>query len=286
MDKNPLVLGCHVSMKAPDYFLGSVREALEYGANALMVYTGPPQSSARTDLGRLKIVAARELMAQAGIAPRNVVVHAPYIINLASPDESKQRFGVDFLAGEIDRAAALGASYVVLHPGSSVNTTPSAAIRNLAKNLNSVLRRTKGVTVCLETMAGKGNEIGRDFSQLGEIVSLIRDQSRIGVCWDTCHLNDAGYDLSDPGLVLAEFERHLDPGKIKVVHLNDSLNALGARKDRHANLGKGTIGLDALVRLLRHPQFKNLPFILETPYVEGRPPYAAEIELVRKHYGQ
>ncbi len=270
-------------MKSPDFLLGSVNEALSYNANAFMIYTGPPQSSLRVDIDKLKIQEAHKLMSENNIKLTNVIIHAPYIINLASVDPSKQNFGVDFLTKELIRSRAIGAKYIVLHPGSSIKTTPAIAINNLSKNLNKVLNKTKDIIICLETMAGKGNEIGRDFFELKNIIKNIEQKERIGICFDTCHVNDAGYDLSNLDIVLNEYKKHLKFDLLKVVHLNDSINGLNSHKDRHANINKGTIGLKTLIGLIKNIHFNKLPFILETPYINDLPPYKNEIDLILKN---
>ena len=270
-------------MKQPEYFLGSVNEALSYGANALMIYTGPPQSSYRKDIGELKIKEAIKIWKDKGFSSDHFVVHAPYIINLASIDETKRKFGIDFLIKEVQRTDAFGAKYIVLHPGSSVKTTPEKSIQLLAESLNLVISQTKNVIICLETMAGKGNEIGKNFEQLKSIIDGISDQSRIGVCFDTCHVHDAGYDLSKFDEVMHQFDEIIGLNKLKVVHFNDSLNPISSHKDRHANINKGCIGLKILMKIIQHEALKNIPFILETPYIDDQPPYTDEIALIRKN---
>ncbi|WP_033159755.1 deoxyribonuclease IV [Mycoplasmoides alvi] len=280
MKNKEIIIGSHVSMKAPDYLLGSVKEAISYNANAFMIYNGPPQSSKRSPLSELKINEAWSLMQSFNLSKENIIVHAPYIINLSSIDESKRAFGIDFLINEINRSNSIGAKYIVLHPGSAVKTTPKIAIMNLQKSLNEVLKKTHNVIVCLETMAGKGNEIGKNFYELKSILNGIMQKDRVGICFDTCHVSDAGYDLSNLENVLCEFNKYISIKKIKLVHLNDSLNPIGSKKDRHANIGKGSIGINSLVNIIKHKNFANIPFILETPYVDKLPPYKKEIELL------
>lgn len=281
MIKNQLILGSHVSMKAPDYFLGSVQEAIEYDANALMIYTGPPQNTLRKDIKFLKIPEAKKLWISHNCDLSNVIIHAPYIINLASFDENKRSFGVEFLIKEVKRTKEFGAKYIVLHPGSSVGTTSESAIKNLISSLNEVISKTNDVIICLETMAGKGNEIGRNFEQLKEIISKIKDQKRIGVCFDTCHVNDAGYNLADIDSVLNQFDKTIGLNKIFVFHFNDSLNQLNSHKDRHDNIGYGTIGFDNLLKIIYHKKLVGIPFILETPYVNDQAPYKDEIKMIK-----
>lgn len=277
MNENKYLLGSHVAMKAPEYLLGSVKEALSYHANAFMIYTGPPQNTLRKNLEELKIISAQELWKEKGKALDNIIVHAPYIINLASADADKRQFGVDFFIKEVERTAAIGAKYIVLHPGSAINTTPDLAIKNLIQSLNQVISNTKDVVICLETMAGKGNEIGKNFDQLQAIIAKITNKKRIGVCLDTCHVHDAGYDLAKTEQLFKEINKTIGLEQIKVIHFNDSLSEINSHKDRHANIGYGKIGFNVLLNLLNCKQFINLPVILETPYVDNQPPYAQEI---------
>lgn len=283
-----IYLGSHVGMSGKEMFLGSVKEALSYGANTFMVYTGAPQNSKRRPLEELRIEEAGELMAQSGID--RFIVHAPYLINLGntvSPDIFN--LGKDMLALELDRAHAMGSDLLVLHPGSAVGAEPEAGIAQIIKGLDDVLSRTENGIVCLETMAGKGSELGRSIDELKSILDGVKDNSRLRICIDTCHLNDAGYDVvNDFDSVLAEIDSKLGPNRIACAHINDSLNERGAHKDRHANIGQGTIGLDALKRIVHHPALDDIPKCLETPYLknpddpkDSRPPYKEEIALLK-----
>lgn len=277
MNKN-IILGCHVSYKAKDYLLGSVNEALNYGANAFMIYTGPPQNFRRTEIDLNNVQKAFELMQKHNIKKEHIVVHAPYLINLASPKEGVQEFGLNQLIVEIKRTATLGSKLIVLHPGSALTKPSNEALDDIATNLNKAFKEVNNdVIVCLETMAGKGSEVGTSFSQLKAIIDKIENKKRIGVCFDTCHLNDSGLDVSDPFNVIEEFSKYLDFDYLKVIHLNDSKNELGAKKDRHANIGYGTIGFEALAKWVHCNKFNNLPIILETPYYNNRPVYKEEI---------
>lgn len=280
MTNKKFVIGSHVSLSYPEFLLGSVKEAISYGANALMVYTGPPQSSKRTPLNLLKVEEAWKLMEMHNIKKSNIIVHAPYIINLASSDETKRKFGIDFLSKEIDRANFIGAKYIVLHPGNSIKAPVDVAINNLQKSLNDVLMKTKNVIICLETMAGKGTEIGKNFFELKQIISKVNQKNRIKVCFDTCHVHDSGYDLSNLDNVLEHYSKYMPLKNIQVFHLNDSLNQVGSKCDRHANINKGFIGIQPLINLIKKPIFEGIPFILETPYVNSLPPYKEEIELI------
>lgn len=263
-----ILLGSHVSLKGDEMYLGSVKEAISYGANAFMVYTGAPQNTRRRPMEEMRIAEALKLMEQNNISPKHVVVHAPYIMNLANPNIEKRNFGIDFLTSEIERTDEMKATQIVFHPGSAVGSSREQAIKWIAEGLNEVISRTKGskVKIALETMAGKGNEIGKTFEELRDIINLIEDQSRVSVCFDTCHTHDAGYDVKhDFEGVLAEFDRIVGKERISVVHVNDSKNVRGAAKDRHENIGFGEIGFEALVKIIYHEDFKHIPKILETP---------------------
>lgn len=280
-------LGSHVKMRGKEMFLGSAKEAASYGANAMMIYTGAPQNTVRKDLSLMKIEEGKKYMEDHGI--EEVVVHAPYIVNLGNnKDQNKYEFAIEFLANELKRADALGAKQVTLHPGAHVGLGTKAAIENIAHGLDEALKASKGVSVALETMAGKGTEIGRTFEELADIIEKCSENGRLSVTFDTCHVNDAGYDVKN-GFddVLSEFDQIIGLNRLKVVHLNDSKNECGAHKDRHENIGFGTIGFDSLNYIAHHPQLKDVPKIMETPYVgEDRKnsfaPYAYEIAMLKK----
>lgn len=281
-----ILLGSHVSLKGDEMYLGSVKEAISYGANAFMVYTGAPQNTRRRPMEEMRIAGALKLMEQNNISPKHVVVHAPYIMNLANPNIEKRNFGIDFLTSEIERTDEMKATQIVFHPGSAVGSSREQAIKWIAEGLNEVISRTKGskVKIALETMAGKGNEIGKTFEELRDIINLIEDQSRVSVCFDTCHTHDAGYDVKhDFEGVLAEFDRIVGKERISVVHVNDSKNVRGAAKDRHENIGFGEIGFEALVKIIYHEDFKHIPKILETPYVGENAPYKEEIIMIKEN---
>lgn len=280
-----LKIGSHVSMKGNEMYEGSVLEAVNYQANAFMVYTGAPQNTIRKNIENLKIDEAVKLMADHQLDFSNVVVHAPYIMNMANPDPEKRKFAVEFLTKEIVRTAAMKANQIVLHPGSAVGLDRPQAIIWIAEGLNEVINNTKDLTVkiALETMAGKGNEIGRTFDELKAIIALVEEKERISVCFDTCHVYDAGYDIvNELEAVLKEFDSLVGLNKISVVHVNDSKNPIGSHKDRHENFGFGYLGFDALIKIVYHEAFKDIPKILETPYVEGFPPYYHEIKMIRE----
>ncbi len=275
--------GCHVGMKAPRYFLGSIEEALSYGADACMIYTGAPQNSKRKPVEELRIEEGKALLKEAGWDPMQVVVHAPYIINLANmvkPDTAY--FGREFLSEELRRTQAIGAKYLILHPGSHLKQGADEGIAWIVEGLNQVLDAdSTQVMILLESMAGKGSEIGCSFEELRKIIDGVHKNERIGVCLDTCHLHDAGYDLGDFDTVMKEFDDVVGLDRLHVLHVNDSKNVRGARKDRHENIGKGEIGLDVLGAIVHDPRFENVIKILETPYFDDKPPYKEELALLR-----
>lgn len=280
-----LKIGSHVSMSGESMYAGSVLEALSYQANSFMIYTGAPQNTLRKAIDALKIEEAKALMELNGLSFENVVVHAPYIINLANPDPEKRTFAIRFLTEEVKRTHAMQVSQIVLHPGSAVGGDRNQAVIWIAEGVNQVIANTPGlnVRIALETMAGKGNEIGKTFEELKAIIDLIKDQSRVSVCFDTCHTHDAGYHIKDDFQgVINLFDQIVGKDKISVFHVNDSKNSIGAAKDRHENFGFGFIGFESLLKVINHPEFEGIPKILETPYVNGNPPYKEEIEMIRK----
>lgn len=272
-----IIIGSHVGMGKPDYYLGSVKEAISYGANTFMFYTGAPQNSIRKPVSELKVLEALDLMKQNNIVSENVIVHAPYLINLANMDENKYQISLNMLIVEMERCKAMGCKYLVLHPGSCLNYDRNLALKQVSSLLNIAISKVEGVTILLETMAGKGSEIGKSFEEIASMISLIDNKEAIGVCLDTCHINDAGYDLNDSNKILNDFNRIIGLDYLKVVHVNDSKNSIASHKDRHANIGYGTIGFDNLINFIYNPLISNRIFILETPYIEGFPPYKFEI---------
>ncbi|MCR5116971.1 MAG: deoxyribonuclease IV [Lachnospiraceae bacterium] len=283
-----IYLGSHVAMSGKEMFLGSVKEALSYGSNTFMVYTGAPQNSKRRPLDELRIPEAKELMKESGID--RFIVHAPYLINLGnSVNEETFKLGKEMLAVELDRAHEMGSDIMVLHPGSAVGAEPQAGIAKIIEGLDEVIKTTENGLIALETMAGKGSELGRSFDELKDIFDGVKDNSRLRICIDTCHLNDAGYDVvNNFDGILNELDSKIGIGRIACVHINDSLNPLGAHKDRHANIGKGTIGLEALRYVVHHEKLEGLPMCLETPHIkdplnpkEGYAPYKEEIAMLR-----
>ena len=278
-----LIIGSHVGYKKDSGLVGSVKEALSYKANTFMFYTGAPQNTVRSSIDLNNVKEAYKLMEENNINKNNVIVHAPYIINLANGDESKFNFSCNFLSEELNRVNTFGMKYLVLHPGSHVGLGVDEGISNIVKALNLVLSKDdSNVMILLETMAGKGSEVGRTFEELKRIIDGVSRKERIGVCLDTCHLNDAGYDLNNFDDVLDEFDKLIGIDKIKCIHINDSKNTLDSHKDRHENIGRGTIGLDTLIKVINNPKLKDVPKILETPYIDGIAPYKEEIELIRK----
>lgn len=277
-----LYIGSHVGFKKDSQLLGSVREALSYGANTFMFYTGAPQNTSRYPIMDGLTLEAMSLMKEHDFDYSKVVVHAPYIINLANDkDPEKFKFSVRFLQEELERCELLGIKSIVLHPGSHVGLGVDAAISNIAKGLNMILG-THDVTILLETMAGKGTEVGSSLEEVKRIIDLVDDKEHIGVCLDTCHLNDAGYDMSEFDSFLNRFDSLIGLDKIGCVHVNDSKNVLGAHKDRHENIGFGTIGFDNLISIIYNNRLENIPKILETPYVDREyAPYKYEIEMIR-----
>lgn len=282
-------LGSHVGMSGKDMFLNSVREAVSYGANTFMVYTGAPQNTRRKEISELNIPAAWDLMRENGI--EEFVVHAPYIINLANTVKPETyELAVTFLRTELERTVAMGSHVLVLHPGSHVNAGVEAGTAQIIKGLNEVLTPDLDCVIALETMAGKGSEIGRSFEELARIYDGVSCNDKLRVCFDTCHTNDAGYDIAgDFDGVIDTFDHVLGKDQIAVFHINDSKNPRGAAKDRHENLGKGEIGLETLKYVVWHPDFLDIPKILETPWYKNPDnpkdvwaPYKEEIALLRE----
>ena len=278
-----LKIGSHIPFKAPNYLIDSVKETINNGANVMMIYLGAPQNSKRVSIEKYNLEQYQKKFNQI-IKPEDIIVHAPYIINLANKE--KENFAKQFLIEEIKRMNYIGAKYIVLHPGASLKQNVDEAIINLSNNIKDVLKETKDVEIIIETMSGKGTEIGTSLEQLAKIIDLINDQ-RIGICLDTCHMWDAGYDLKNDfennnGEILFNKLNQLNLLKrIKVIHLNDSKNNIGSHKDRHENIGKGFIGLKALKKFANHPNFDNIPIILETPWVEDKMIYKEEIQMIK-----
>ncbi|WP_397539324.1 deoxyribonuclease IV [Rummeliibacillus pycnus] len=281
-----MLIGSHVSMSGKKMLLASSEEAASYGASTFMIYTGAPQNTRRKPIEELNIEAGLLHMQQHGLS--NIVVHAPYIINLANTTKPEVfALGVEFLQKEIERTSAIGATQIVLHPGAHVGAGADVGIAKIIEGLNEVLSADYPVQIALETMAGKGSECGRTFEELAKIIDGVTNNERLSVCYDTCHTHDAGYDIiNDFDGVLEHFDKVIGVDRIKVLHINDSKNVCGAAKDRHENIGFGHIGFDALHRIVHHDAFTGIPKILETPWVgtdakNKKAPYAYEIEMFR-----
>lgn len=278
------ILGCHVGFKKDTQLLGSLQEALSYNADTFMFYTGAPQNTKRNVIEDGLTLQALNLMKEKNIDYSKVIVHAPYIINLCN--ENNFSFSVAFLTEEMNRCNLLGVKYMVLHPGSHVGTGEEAGLNNIVKGLNLVFENLKdnnNVIILLETMAGKGTELGTTTEQLKYIIDNINDKEHIGVCLDTCHLNDAGYDLNNFDNYLDSFDKLIGINKIGCIHVNDSKNDISSHKDRHENIGLGTIGFDTLLNIIYNKRLENIPKILETPYIDKKyAPYKYEIEMIRK----
>lgn len=279
-------LGSHVSMSGKKMLVGSSEEAVSYGANTFMIYTGAPQNTRRKPVEELNIEDGSLHMKEHGVD--NIIVHAPYIINIANTTKPATfELGVRFLQSEIERTEALGAKQIVLHPGAHVGAGVDKGIERIVEGLNEVLKKDQTVQIALETMAGKGTEIGRSFDEIARIIDGVTHNENLSVCLDTCHIHDAGYAISGQvDEVLEEFDSIVGLDRIKVVHVNDSKNERGAQKDRHENIGFGHIGFEALHRVVYHEVFKDIPKILETPYVgedkkNKKPPYKYEIEMIK-----
>lgn len=282
-----MLLGSHVSMNGKKMLEASAEEAQKFGESTFMIYTGAPQNTRRKPIEELNIEKGHEVMKAHGLS--NIVVHAPYIINIANTVKPHVfELGVDFLQSEIERTQALGAKDIVLHPGAHVGEGTDVGIKKIIEGLNEVLTNDNDVRIALETMAGKGSEIGRNFEEIARIIDGVDHNERLSVCFDTCHTHDAGYNVKeDFDGVLNEFDKIIGVDRIKVVHVNDSKNDIGAHKDRHENIGFGYIGFDALNYIVHHDTFKEIPKILETPYVgedkkNKKPPYKLEIEMLKQ----
>jgi deoxyribonuclease-4 len=284
-DQDMVKIGSHVSFSDKG-LLSAAKEAAGYGSSTFMIYTGAPQNTTRKPIEQQFVEEGREVMAKHGI--EEIVVHAPYIINLGSYKSNTFRLAVDFLQAEIRRTAYLGVEHIVLHPGAYTDKDVEYGIARIAEGLNEVLKGTDDtkVKIALETMAGKGTEIGKSFEELAAIIEKVEDNDRLSVCLDTCHVHDAGYDIiHDLDGVLEQFDRIIGLDRLAVVHLNDSKNPRGSGKDRHAPVGAGWIGFEAIHRVVHHEKLSHLPMILETPWIgkdtkTQRPMYEAEIALL------
>ncbi|MBQ3002068.1 MAG: deoxyribonuclease IV [Bacilli bacterium] len=286
-----MLLGSHVSNNGVKMLLGSVEEAISYGANCFMIYTGAPQNTFRKNVNQMNIDKMHAALKEANISLEHIIVHCPYIVNLAQQDTEKFSFAVDFLTKEVIMTTAIGAKIMVLHPGAHVGSGSEAGVKRIAEGINYIIQNTydSDVIIAIETMAGKGTECGRTFQEIKAIIDMVEDKSRIGVCLDTCHINDAGYDLvNNYDGVFKEFDDVIGFDYLKVIHVNDSKNPLSSHKDRHENIGFGTIGFETLSKVIYDERFASIPKILETPYVTSPiskdlvyPPYKHEIAMIK-----
>ncbi|XJS11507.1 deoxyribonuclease IV [Aerococcaceae bacterium WGS1372] len=285
-----MLLGSHVSLKGKDMLLGSAQEAASYGSNVFMVYTGAPQNTRRKEVSTFRVEEAKEFMDQNNI--EFFTVHAPYIVNLANTTkEGYHEFAMQFLREEVERVEAIGANQITLHPGSHVGAGVDAGISQIITGLDGILTREQIPQIALETMAGKGTELGRTFEELARIIDGVIFNEKLSITLDTCHIYDAGYDIvNDLDGVLNEFDKIIGLDRLKVIHINDSKNTFKSHKDRHENIGQGSIGFDVLNSIVHHPQLKEIPKILETPWVpkakndkQKLAPYKFEIEMFKNN---
>jgi deoxyribonuclease-4 len=287
MNNNELIIGSHVGFTSNKQLLGSVEEALSYGSNTFMFYTGAPQNTKRSPISDELTYKAYELMKEHNMDLEKVIIHAPYIVNLGNLENFD--FSVAFLKEEVRRASQLGIKYVVLHPGASVSYTKEESIQSIIEGLNQILDNNLDVTICLESMAGKGTEIGSTMEELKTIINGVKFKNKIGICLDTCHLSDSGIDITKFDEYLDLFDKEIGINYIKCFHINDSKNIMGSHKDRHENLGFGDLGFDTLIKIIYNEKLKEVPKILETPYVTKDdnskekiyPPYKYEIDMIK-----
>ena len=276
-------IGSHVGMSAPLYLEGSIKEALSYQANAFMLYTGAPQNTRRKPMEELHIEEMKQIMQEHNIPLENIIIHAPYIINLANTLKPETfELGVAFLKQEIERTKKIGAKIIVLHPGSHVKAGEQIGLDKIVEGLDLAMEQIDDLYIALETMAGKGSELGYSFEQLAYIKNHCKYSSQIKVCMDTCHIHDAGYDLNNFDEILNQFDQIIGLEHLVCMHINDSKNIKGARKDRHSNIGFGEIGYEALKTIVHHPKLMHVVKILETPYVNGHAPYLNEIKMLKE----
>lgn len=275
-----MIIGSHVSF-GKDQLLGSAKMAASYGANTFMFYTGAPQNTIRADINADLIDKAKDFMQENNIDINNVICHAPYIINLANKEKVESwNFSIAFLKNEISRITKMGINYIVVHPGNALKLDKMEALANISEAINYIIDENTLPMILLETMAGKGSECGINLYELKEIYNNINLKDKVGFCLDTCHLNDSGVDIAKFDDYLIEFDNEIGIDKIKCIHINDSKNIIGAHKDRHANIGYGTIGFDNLINVIYNPKLKDVPKILETPYINDYPPYKFEIDMI------
>lgn len=278
-----LIIGSHVSFTKDTQLVGSINEALSYGSNAFMIYTGAPQNTNRVPLNEQLIEESKLLLKENNIDIKNIIVHAPYIINLANnKTEDFVNFTINFLKQEISRCETLGLTKLVIHPGSHVGLGEEVGLNNIINALNIALEKPTNVKLLLETMSGKGTECCYKFEHIKYIIDHVKNNDNLLVCMDSCHMSDAGYDIENFDKLLDEFDRVVGLDRIGAIHINDSKNNKGEKKDRHANIGFGTLGFDKLINIIYNDRLKNVPKILETPYIDNMyPPYKFEIEMIR-----
>lgn len=276
-----MIIGAHVSF-SKNGLLGCVEDTLFYEGNAFMFYTGAPQNTVRKPIDKELTKKGHELMKENNILVDNIVVHAPYIVNLASPKQHNWEFSIQFLKQEIERLRELGMKMLVLHPGNAVGIPKEKGLNNIIKALKELIN--DDVTILLESMAGKGTECGNTLEELAYLIEPYKNEN-IGICLDTCHLHDAGYDISKFDEYLDEFDKQIGLDKLKCIHVNDSKNERGAKKDRHENFGFGTIGFDTLIDVCYNKRLEHIPKILETPHFKYEktsfPPYKEEIKMIK-----
>ena len=276
-----MIIGSHVSF-GKDQLLASAQTAVSYGANTFMFYTGAPQNTIRAELKRDITEKAWEYMKENNIDINNVICHAPYIINLANKEKIESwNFSISFLRNEIKRITEMGVNYIVVHPGNALKLDREEALSNIALALNYIIDEDTKPMILLETMAGKGSECGINIYELKSILNKVNLKDKVGICLDTCHLNDSGVDIAKFDEYLSVFDSEIGLDKVKCVHVNDSKNVIGSKKDRHANIGFGTIGFDNLLNVIYNPKLKDIPKILETPYIKEYPPYKFEIAMIK-----
>ncbi len=273
-----LNIGCHLSISKGYENMG--KEALEIEANTFQFFTRNPRGGKIKDLNIEDINNLLEIMKKNQFA--KILAHAPYTMNLCSDKEDIREFAKNMLKEDLERMEYLPGNMYNFHPGSHVGQGVEKGIAYIVKALNEVLNKNQSTTVLLETMAGKGTEIGRSFEEIKTIIDKVSLKEKLGVCLDTCHINDAGYDVSDIDKVLNEFDKIIGLKYLKAIHLNDSMNVLGSHKDRHQKIGEGTIGISNFEKIINHPVLKDLPFYLETP--NDLIGYAKEISLLRNLY--
>lgn len=277
-----MLIGSHVKFNSKGQLLESLNEALSYGSTTFMFYTGAPQNTIRSKISSEITEKAKEVMKEHNMKIEDIIVHAPYIINLANDnDDAKYNFSINFLIQEVKRCEEIGIKYLVLHPGSHVGLGIEKGIQNIIFALNKVNESNDSVIILLETMAGKGSEVGSNLDEIKEIIDGVTDKSKIGVCLDTCHLSDSGYDITNFDKILDELDKKIGLSYLHCVHVNDSKNVRGARKDRHENIGYGMLGFDNLIKIIYNKRLDNIPKILETPWYEDRPLYKEEIEMIK-----